>query len=167
MVGLAQLTITNQPATQATAPGATVTFQVGATGTEPLAYQWQKNPGNGFSDLADRTNAALVLANVQPWDAGDFRVVATNITGARTSAVARLYVMRTALVTTNVVIDNFDDNQLTGWIPEPGNGGSGQVELNETDQQFKVRGYWPGVHTMDITTTSAARRGRQRTPVRS
>ena len=163
MVGLAQPTITNQPATQATAPGTTVNFQVGTSSIEPLAYQWQKNPGNGFSDLADRTNAALVLANVQPWDAGDFRVVATNITGARTSAVARLYVMRTALVTTNVVLDNFNDNQLTGWIP----GGLGQVELTETNQQFKSRGYWPGVHTMDITTTSAARRGRQRTPVRS
>jgi hypothetical protein len=94
--------IGDQPATQAAAPGTTVTFEVGATGTDPLAYQWQKNPGNGFSDLADRTNAALVLANVQPWDAGDYRVVVTNITGARTSAVARLYVMRTALVTTNV-----------------------------------------------------------------
>lgn len=96
---------TNQPAPQATAPGTTVTFQVGASSLEPLAYQWQKNLRDGYSDLADRTNAALVLANVQPWDAGDYRVVASNITGARTSAVARLYVMLTAQVTTSVVID--------------------------------------------------------------
>src|SRR5688572_21842734 len=135
--------ITGEPATQATAPGATVTFQIGATGTAPLAYQWQKNPGNGFSDLADRTNAALVLANVQPWDACDYRVVVTDITGASTSVAARLYVMRTALVTTKVVLDNFDDNRLTGWGTGPG-----PVELNETDQQFKVRGDWPGVGTM-------------------
>ena len=113
--------ITNQPAPQATAPGTTVTFQVGASSTEPLTYQWQKNQGNGFSDLADRTNAALVLTNVQPWDACDYRVVVTDITGASPSAVARLYVMRTALVTTNVVLVNFDDNQPIGWIPEPGN----------------------------------------------
>ena len=84
-----QLLITNRPATQATAPGGTVTFQVGVSSIEPLAYQWQKNPGNGFSDLADRTNAVLVLANVQPWDACDYRVVVTNITGARTSAGKR------------------------------------------------------------------------------
>ena len=100
-----QLLITNQPASQATAPGTAVTFRVGASSIEPLAYQWQKNPGNGFSDLADRTNAALVLTNAQPWDAGDYRVIITNVTGARTSAVARLYVLRTPLVTTNVVID--------------------------------------------------------------
>src|SRR4030095_7240485 len=109
---------------------------------------WQKNPGNGFSDLADRTNAALVLNNVEPWNAGDYRVVVANITGASTSTVARLYVMRTALVTTNVVIDNFDDNQLTGWIMVAGNGPIGQVEGTETDQQFTVRGDWPGVSTM-------------------
>jgi len=94
-----QPVITNQPAPQAAAPGTTITFQVGASSIEPLAYQWQKNPGNGFSDLPDRTNAALVLASVQPWDAGDYRVVVTNITGARTSAVARLYVMRPGVVT--------------------------------------------------------------------
>jgi len=34
-----QPVITNQPTPQATAPGTTVTFQVGATGTEPLGYQ--------------------------------------------------------------------------------------------------------------------------------
>ena len=139
--------ITNQPAPQAAAPGRTVTFQVGANSLGPLAYQWQKNPGNGFSALADRTNAALVLVNVQPWDASDYRVVVANSTGARTSTVARLYVVRTALVTTNVVIDNFDDNRLTGWSSE---GHKGQVKLTETNQQFKVWGYWPGVDTMGM-----------------
>lgn len=151
---LGQPVITNQPTPQAAAPGTTATFQVGASSIESLAYQWQKNPGNGFSDLADRTNAALVLANVQPWDAGDFRVVVTNITGTRTSALARLYVVRPGLVTTNVVIDNFNDNQVTGWIPE---GHTGQVKLTETNQQFKVWGYWPGVNTMhrDLADTEA------------
>ena len=152
----AQPVITNQPRTQATAPGATVTFHVGARGTEPLAYQWQKNPGNGFSDLADRTNAALVLTNVQPWDACDYRVVVTNISGARTSAVARLYVMRPALVTTNVVLDNFDDNRLTGWITESSNGNG---RLTETNGQLTVRGYWPGVHTETAVTTVGPRVG--------
>src|SRR5262249_1460640 len=125
-----QILLTNQPATQATAPGTSVTFEVGASSIEPLTYQWQKNPGTGFSDLADRTNAALVLANVQPWDASDYRVVVANSTGARTSAVARLYVVRQPLVTTNVVIDNFNDNKVTGWIPE---GHKGQVKLTETN----------------------------------
>jgi hypothetical protein len=88
-----------------------------------------------------------VLANVQPWDACDYRAVVTDITGARTSSVARLYVMRTALVRTNVVIDNFDDNKLTGWNVD---GHKGQAKLIETNQQFKVWGHWPSVHTVDL-----------------
>src|SRR5690242_10396385 len=87
-ISFGQPVITNQPAPQATAPGATATFQVGASSTEPISYQWQKNPGHGFSDLADRTNAVLLLANVQPWDASDYRVVVANSAGVRTSAVA-------------------------------------------------------------------------------
>src|SRR5262245_1980089 len=144
--------ITNQPVTQATAPGTAATFQVGASSIGPLAYQWQKNPGTGFSNLADRTNAALVLVTVQPWDASDYRVVVANSSGARTSAVARLYVVRPGLVTTNVVIDNFDDNRLTGWTVD---GHKGQAKLTETNQQFKVRGYWPGAHTVDLSDTAA------------
>jgi hypothetical protein len=149
-----QPVITNQPIPQATAPGTAITFQVEASSIEPLTYQWQKNPGNGFSNLADRTNAALVLLNVQMWDASDYRVVVANSAGARTSAVAHLYVMRPGLVTNNVVIDKFDDNKVTGWIRE---GHKGQVKLIETNQQFKVSGYWPGVSTMhmDLTDTEA------------
>lgn len=151
-ISLGQPVITNQPAPQATAPGTSVTFEVGASSSDPIAYQWQKNPGNGFSDLAGRTNAALVLDNVQPWDASDFRVVVANSTGARTSAVARLYVVRPGLVTTNVVLDNFDDNKLTGWSSD---GHKGQAKLIETNQQFHLHGSWPGVHTVDLGDTAA------------
>lgn len=151
-IGFGQPVITNQPAPQATAPGTTVALLVGATGTSPLAYQWQKDPGNGFSNLADRTNAAVVLDNVQPWDMADYRVVVANSTGARTSAVARLYVMRPGLVTTNVVIDNFNDNKLTGWTSD---GHKGQAKLTEINQQFHMRGYWPAVHTVDFGDTAA------------
>ncbi len=74
--GLGQPGITNQPQTQAVAPGESAVFAVGASGAEPLAYQWQRNFGTGFSNLPDRTNAALALSSVQSWDAWDYRVVA-------------------------------------------------------------------------------------------
>src|SRR5262249_18839862 len=66
--------------------------------------------------------------------------------------VARLYVVRPGVVTTNVVIDNFDDNRLTGWTSD---GHKGQAKLTETNQQFKVHGYWPGAHTGDFSDTTA------------
>ncbi len=74
--GFGQPTITTQPQTQAVAPGESVVFAIGASGIEPLAYQWQRNFGAGFSDFADCTNATLALSIVQSWDAWDYRVVA-------------------------------------------------------------------------------------------
>jgi hypothetical protein len=144
--------ITNQPAPQATAPGKNVTFQVGARSIDPLTYQWQRNLGAGFSNLTDGSHATLVVTNVQPWDASDYRVIVANTAGARTSSVARLYVMRQGVVTTNVVLDNFDDNKLTGWTVD---GHKGQGKLIETNQQFTVHGYWPGVPTVDLGDTAA------------
>ena len=87
-----QPNITNQPQSCTNAVGTTATFTVGATGTEPLAYQWQKY-GADFTDFADCTNAALVLTNVQTSHAGDYRVVVTNVEGAVTSDVAHLTVI--------------------------------------------------------------------------
>ena len=41
-LALAQPVITTQPQDQTNVIGTTATFWVQATGTEPLAYQWQK-----------------------------------------------------------------------------------------------------------------------------
>jgi len=41
------------------------------------------------------------------------------------------------------VLDDFDDNKVEGWTPWAGANGS--VRLLETNQQFSVSGYWPGV----------------------
>jgi len=145
-----QPVITNQPQTQAVAPGATATFRVGASGAQPLAYQWQGNPGTGFANLADSTNAVLTLTNPQPWDAWDYRVVVSNVSGASTSTPVHLYVLLPGLLTNRVIIDNFDDNRLTGWSSVLGG------RLTETNQQFTVHGYWPGVITYDIMSTVSA-----------
>ncbi len=90
--GFGQPVITQQPQSCTNVVGTTATFTVLATGTEPLAYQWQKTRAE-WSDLADCTNAALVLTNVQTSHAGDYRVVVTNAEGAVTSQVAQLTVV--------------------------------------------------------------------------
>jgi hypothetical protein len=50
-------------------------------------------------------------------------------------------------VDTRTVLDNFDDNRPTGWNPMSSNG---QGKISETNQQFTVRGYWPGVHSASL-----------------
>ena len=91
-LALAQPVITTQPQNQTNAVGTTASFTVEATGTAPLAYQWQKHLTD-WSALTGRTNATLVLSNVQTSDEADYRVAVTNADGATSSAPAHLYVL--------------------------------------------------------------------------
>ena len=94
---LAQPVITNQPQSQTTIVGATVTFSVGATGAPPLSYQWV------FRTLSNRlpgaTNATLTLPNVQASNAGIYRVVITNDSGSVLSSSASLTVVTPPVIT--------------------------------------------------------------------
>lgn len=90
---LGQPVITIQPQSQTNALGTTATFTVEATGTPPLAYQWQTDTSGSWSDLVDRTNPVLVLTNVHAGDACDYLVIVTNVAGAVTSAPATLTVV--------------------------------------------------------------------------
>ncbi|HAO79346.1 MAG TPA: hypothetical protein DCQ92_10275 [Verrucomicrobia subdivision 3 bacterium] len=77
-----------QPVNQTAGLGSNATFSVAATGTAPLAYQWQINSTNSPS----QTNDALNLANVQWSDTGNYQVIITNSYGSVTSSVATLTV---------------------------------------------------------------------------
>ncbi len=83
-----------QPANQSLPTGINATIQVSATGTAPLAYQWQKNGlnlanGTHYSGVSSNT---LTVVNLQTNDSGAYRVIITNSLGATTSAVANLSV---------------------------------------------------------------------------
>ncbi|RZJ10185.1 MAG: hypothetical protein EOP39_09380 [Rubrivivax sp.] len=83
------LNLTTQPAAQAAKDGDVVSFDVVATGSEPIQYQWQRN-GAAIqgADKATYTTSALVLAD----DAAVFTVVVTNAAGSVTSQAAKLNV---------------------------------------------------------------------------
>jgi arylsulfatase A-like enzyme len=82
----AQPVITNQPQNQTNIAGTTATFTVGATGAEPLSYQWRSHVNvSSFTNIPFGAEAALVLTNVQP-TTRRFSVVVTNSEGAVTSA---------------------------------------------------------------------------------
>jgi poly(3-hydroxybutyrate) depolymerase len=87
-----QPVITAQPLDQTNVLGTIASFTVGAIGTPEPAYQWQKLEGN-WTNLADRTNATLVLTDVQTSDEADYRAVVTNPAGTTNSVVAHLYVV--------------------------------------------------------------------------
>jgi hypothetical protein len=86
--------ILTQPHSQTVGGGANVQFNVTATSSAPLFYQWQRggtNLTNG-GNISGATASALNLTNVRTNDSGNFQVFITNSLGAVTSSVAVLTV---------------------------------------------------------------------------
>lgn len=82
-------TITMQPANASVTAGTGASFVVAATGTAPLAYQWQRNG----VDIGGATAATFTIAATSLADNGaSFRAVVSNASGSATSNAATLAV---------------------------------------------------------------------------
>jgi pectate lyase len=82
--------ITTQPQDQTSIlPGATATFSVAASGSDPLNYQWYYNTN---TLLANATDSILTITNVQPGNAGSYSVTVSNLAGGVISSNAFLTV---------------------------------------------------------------------------
>ncbi|HEX5223274.1 MAG TPA: immunoglobulin domain-containing protein [Verrucomicrobiae bacterium] len=68
--------------------GTNATFQVLATGTSPLRYQWFF----GNSLISAGTNASLTISNAAYQQDGNYFVVVSNLAGSVTSSVAQLVI---------------------------------------------------------------------------
>jgi glucose/arabinose dehydrogenase len=79
--------ITQHPAGQTVTEGQSVTFTVGATGSQPLSYRWQRNR----TDIPGATSTSYTIAAVTLADDGAmFRALVTNPFGTATSNEALL-----------------------------------------------------------------------------
>jgi glucose/arabinose dehydrogenase len=119
-------TISAQPANATVAAGQSATFAVTASGSAPLAYQWQRN-GVNISGATARTYTLMTTAA----DNGAmFRVLVSNASGSVLSASATLTVLTnnapTATITAPVNGSNYRGGQVitfsgTGSDVEDGN----------------------------------------------
>jgi alpha-tubulin suppressor-like RCC1 family protein len=82
--------VQTQPQSQLVTVGNSVTFNVVASGTLPLRFQWRFNGTN----LPGARSAALILTNVQFAQRGPYSVVISNRAGSAISATATLSVNR-------------------------------------------------------------------------
>ena len=80
-------TILTPPQNQTVLPGAGAIFNVAASGSTPLSYQWYFNTNTA---IAGANNSSLTLNNVQATNAGTYHVVVNNLAGSVTSSVALL-----------------------------------------------------------------------------
>lgn len=81
--------IASEPQAQSVVVGSAATFSVVATGTAPLAYQWQRNGAN----IAGATSTSYTTPATALGDSGQlFRVIVSNMAGSATSDEATLSV---------------------------------------------------------------------------
>lgn len=81
-------TFVAHPTSQTVPVGGTLTLTAGATGTPTPQLQWRRNGTN----IAGATSTTFAIFSVQPSDAGDYSVVATNSAGSVASNAATVTV---------------------------------------------------------------------------
>lgn len=87
--------ITVEPGSQTVSIGGTAVFSLTATGTAPLAYQWQEN-GTNLSDggrISGSATATLTISNAQMSDIGNYGALVSNAYGTNASTAASLSVV--------------------------------------------------------------------------
>ena len=105
--------ILQQPLSQSTYQGGTISFSVQASGgTIPLYYQWLLN---GTNVITGATNASLNLTVVAATNAGNYSVIVTNYAGSVTSSVASL-VLNNLVWNTPVTISGTNDISTNGTL---------------------------------------------------
>jgi hypothetical protein len=88
--------ITTQPSALTQCAGTNALFNVSATGTGTLSYQWRKAGIN----IPGATNASLTLNNINASDAALYAVNVNNVCGTLTSANANLTINPITTITT-------------------------------------------------------------------
>ena len=154
---LAPPTIITQPTNQTVYVGGTASFSVTASGTFPLGYQWNFNHTN----IANATNATLVLTKVQLNQAGNYAVLVTNPVNSVLSSNAMLTVNPppTLGVTTSggfvlifwpvsmpgFVLETSSSLSSANWVPVPnppiqiGNEYLESIQMTGTNQFFRLQ----------------------------
>jgi glucose/arabinose dehydrogenase len=104
--------ITSNPSNRTVSMGQSASFSVGASGTAPMTYQWQRNGAN----IANATSSTYTLQSTSMSDNGaTFRAVVSNNWGVATSSAATLTVVAngapTGSITTPATGTNYRGGQ--------------------------------------------------------
>ncbi len=109
----APLAITTAPRSQTVFAGDPVVFNVGASGTTPIRFQWQFNGTN----ISGATNTSYGIPSAIPADSGTYSVLVSDPVGGQTNVSAALTVLPFdgTIYWTNTLGGNW--NVATNWSP--------------------------------------------------
>ncbi|MCX6927826.1 MAG: immunoglobulin domain-containing protein [Verrucomicrobia bacterium] len=150
--------ITESPQSQTVLGGTSAEFNVRATGTAPLRYQWQRN-GTNFVDggrISGATTDTLTIGAVVRADAGGYSVIASNAAGVATSTTASLTVEPLKFVGLSVTADRRVHLNLQGEI-----GMLVKLQATTNFMQWSTLGSFPNttgaLHYEDVETNYVQR----------
>ena len=116
---LARPAILSQSQNQTVTNGASVTFNVSATGTPPPACQWQLIPasgsGTGGTSLPGAVSSNLVLTGITSAQSGFYFCVVTNVLGSASSDPVALSVWCASVPAFSYLSYNCNGNGQTNW----------------------------------------------------
>jgi hypothetical protein len=141
--------IVSHPASRTVTVGATTIFEVVATGTPPLSYQWRFNGTN----IAGANATSLVLSNVQFAQAGLYSVLVSNFAGTALSSNATLAVNFGPTTVRVVNSAGTAGNQVTVPIAlsSSGNANALGFSLNFNPAVLSLVGVAPGQNATNAT----------------
>jgi hypothetical protein len=142
-------TITSDPTNQTVLQGTPTTFTVGANGTAPLSYQWQRNMVN----INGATSSSFTLASPLFADSGaKFRCVVTNAFGSATSNEATLTVNAPPSITQQPTNQTVTQGQTATFTV--GATGSATLTYQWQRNQANINGATSSTYTTGATTSA-------------
>src|SRR5690348_12134388 len=144
--------ITTQPASQTVTAGQTASFSVAATGTAPLAYQWNKN---GVAINGATSSSYMTPATTSSDNGAQFTVVVSNTAGSVTSSAATLTV-NAAAVAPSITTQPTNQTVTAGQVATFSVAASGSAPLSYQWQKngANIAGAASTSYTTPATTTA-------------
>jgi hypothetical protein len=91
--------ITEHPSQQTIAVGGTAVLTATVTGKPAPTYKWESIVDRKWTAVKGATSATLLITNVKPSDATNYRVIATNASGSATSRTVKVNVLDIPVIT--------------------------------------------------------------------
>jgi hypothetical protein len=155
--GVPPPTITQQPSATNLCAGGTATFQVAATGSGTLTYQWQKNQSNlsNGGHYSGTATTTLTVSSVDANDAANYRCVVTDANGSTPSSEAALTLKAATTITQQPANATVAVGGTTNFTVVATGDGTLTYQWQKNQANLSNGGHYSGCTTATLTISNA------------